>query len=224
MSAGSERERWDDSIELDVSATERRALATKRLVFRGRRLLSAADERFELSLVNEGASVMVSASLEATRAPEEATRSEVDAVRAARFRTELDRGSIPARVLERSRTRAEERRYRFARGLALVKRGSLERAIDELGTAAELEPDDVRIHLELARLLYASRRYADVLSHLSSLDPRWDDEVDVWVLRAAAAASLGQSHAVTYYEKALALDPGNDAIADALARARDRLR
>ena len=129
----------------------------------------------------------------------------------------------PARVLVRARTRAEEGRYRFARGLALARRGARERAIEELKVGAELNGDDVRVHLELARLLYASRRYRDVLTNLGATERQFGDEVDVWVMMAGSAEALGQiGDALAYYDRALTLAPDNIAITPARERARRR--
>lgn len=213
---GVERERWEDSLELDVSNAEMAALATTRLVFEGRRLAQSSDERLELALVTDGASAVVATAL----APRIDDPGE-NASRAAAFRSELESRSSPARVLERSRTPAEESRYRFARGVSLAHRGSTARAVAELEASLELNQEDVLVHLELARLLYASRRYRDVLQRLSAVEERFDDEADVFVLMAAAAEALGRyQDAVGYYERALMLSPESDALQEAVERAR----
>lgn len=218
IGVGVERERWEDSIELDVSASERQALTTTRLSFRGRRIVQPNDERFELALVTDGAGVVVTALVGIARTVDE------NEARARAFESELRGAPEPARVLVRSRTPAEEGRYRFARGLALARRGARELAIEELEAALELNTDEVRVHLELARLLYASRRYRDVLTHLSAVEVHFADEVDVWVMMAGSAEALGQMRdAVSYYDRALALAPDNVSLAQARERARARL-
>ncbi len=217
MSGGLERERWEDALELDVSDAEKHALSRTRLIFQGRRLVQASDERFELALVTDGAGAVVATTLAPVPALQDPS---TNASRADSFRSELEGVSAPARVLERSRTPLEEGRYRFTRGLALARRGSTERAIAEMDTAAELSHDDARVHLELARLLYASHRHRDVLSRLSAVEQRFEDEADVFVLMAGAAEALGlYADAVMYYEKARTLAPESEAIGDALERA-----
>ena len=216
-----ERERWEDSIELDVSARERQALTMTRLSFRGRRIVQPNDERFELALVTDGAGAVITALVDNTWHTWTVDDNEA---RALAFENELGAHPEPARVLVRARTRAEEGRYRFARGLALAARGARARAIEELEAALELNGDEVRVHLELARLLYASRRYRDVLTHLGATERQFTDEVDVWVLMAGSAEALGQiGDAVAYYDRAVALAPDNVAIAHARDRARRRL-
>ena len=232
---GVERERWEDSIELDVSPSERQALTTTRLSFRGRRIVQPNDERFELALVTDGAGVVVTALVDSTRNTRN-TRTTLhtwtvddDEARARRFESELMKRAAPepSRVLLRSRTPAEEGRYRFARGLALARRGARERAIEELEAALELDADEVKVHLELARLLYASGRYRDVLTHFSALsaaEGRFAAEVDVWVMMAGSAEALGQMRdAVAYYDRALALAPDDAALARARAGAQRHL-
>ena len=62
---GLERERWEDTIELDVTPAERRALAHTALSFQGRRFLPASVRRVELALVSEaGASTTVGADVD----------------------------------------------------------------------------------------------------------------------------------------------------------------
>jgi tetratricopeptide (TPR) repeat protein len=126
-------------------------------------------------------------------------------------------------VLDRSRTPSEEARYRFARGVSLARRGSTERAITELEASLKLDADELRTHLELGRLLYASRRYRDVLRRLGAVEERFGDEPDVFVLMAGAAQALGRhDDAITYYEKARTLAPESEAVRDALEAARRR--
>ena len=211
---GLERERWEDSIVLDVSASEKAALVKTRLSFRGRRLVQPNDERFELALVTVGAGTVVAAPIDHDAA----------GVREGDFATALDEAHAPVRALVRERTRAEEGRYRFARGLALARHGDRTGAIEELEVAAELNEDEVRVHLELARLLYASRRYRDLLAHFGGSENRFVDEIDVWVMMAGSAEALGRAEdAVAHYDRALALAPDNDAIASARERAQRRL-
>ena len=223
-----ERERWEDSIELDVSASERQALTTTRLSFRGRRIVQPNDERFELALVTDGAGAVVTALIDNTWNTWNTWHPwtvDDNEARARAFESELGAAPEPARVLVRARTRAEEGRYRFARGLAFAERGARARAIEELEAALELNGDEVRVHLELARLLYASRRYRDVLTLLGATERPFADEVDVWVMMAGSAEALGQmGDAVAYYDRALALAPGNVALAQARARAELRLQ
>ena len=230
VGVGVERERWEDSIELDVSASERQALTTTRLSFRGRRIVQPNDERFELALVTDGAGAVVTALVDNTRNTRNTSHPwtvDDNEARALAFESELMRPAAPepARVLVRTRTPAEQGRYRFARGLAFAGRGARARAIEELEAALELNGDEVRVHLELARLLYASRRYRDVLTHLGATERQFADEVDVWVMMAGSAEALGQmGDAVAYYDRALALAPDNVAIAQAHARAEHTLK
>ena len=225
VGVGVERERWEDSIELDVSPSERQTLMTTRLSFRGRRIVQPNDERFELALVTDGAGAVVTALVENTQNTQNTWLTwavDDNEARARAFESELMRRSAPepARVLVRTRTPAEQGRYRFARGLAFAERGARARAIEELEAALELNGDEVRVHLELARLLYASRRYRDVLTYLGAAEGRFADEVDVWVMMAGSAEALGQIRdAVAYYDRALALAPQNVAIAQARERA-----
>jgi tetratricopeptide (TPR) repeat protein len=215
---GVERERWEDSLELDVSDAEKRALVKTRLVFTGRRLVHSSDERLELALVTDGASAVVATTL----APGSEEVND-NTARAVSFRSELQLSSAPARVLDRSRTPSEEARYRFARGVSLARRGSTERAITELEASLKLDADELRTHLELGRLLYASRRYRDVLRRLGAVEERFGDEPDVFVLMAGAAQALGRhDDAITYYEKARTLAPESEAVRDALEAARRR--
>lgn len=218
VGAGMERERWTDSFVLDVSAREKAALTRTRLSIRGRRLVDANDDRLELALVTDGAGTVVDAPV----AHAFAVDAERDGGRA--FAARRDGASGPLRAIVRSRTPAEESRYRFARGLALASRGESERAIEELELAADLDSDDVRVYLELARLHYASRRYRDVLARLGNVQDRFGDEVDLWIMMAGASEALGRNEeALAHYDRALALAPDNGAVARARDRAARRL-
>jgi GWxTD domain-containing protein len=184
-----ERERWADRIELDVSARERDGLSKTPLRFQGRRLLDASDRRFELTLVSgDGASVVLTESL-SSLPPSRATSGTV-------------------RIVERIRTTEEVARYRRARGLAFARRGERDRAIDELSAVSDLTPEEVDVHLELAALLFAESRHADLVAHLEPLLERFSEEPDVFLwLAAASEALLNWEEAVRFYERAAELVP-----------------
>jgi len=87
--------------------------------------------------------------------------------------------------------------------------------------ALSFRPDEPRYHIELAKVLYASGRYADVLERLGAAESRFPEEADLYVLLAASSEAIGMhSRALDYYQRAIALDPDNAA----LREARDRLR
>ena len=200
-----ERERWADRIELDVSAREWDALSKTPLRFQGRRLLDASDRRFELTLVSaDGASVVLTESL--SPLPPSPTTS----------------GS--ARIVERVRTTEEEARYRRERGLAFARRGERARAIDELSAASDLTPEELDVHLELAALLFAEARHADLVAHLEPLLERFSEEPDIFLWLAAASEALGNwEEAVRFYERADELVPESRQIRARLEEARRHL-
>jgi GWxTD domain-containing protein len=140
-------------------------------------------------------------------------------------RITVDRAAEPpaVRVLSRESPVAGDGRIRLQRGLLFARIGDEEGAIRELRAASRLRPRDLEIHLRLALLLYAEKRYAEVVGSLQPIAPYYRGEPDVFVLLGFSWLELGDAaKAVSHLEAALALRPDDRRIALALDRARQQ--
>jgi MSHA biogenesis protein MshN len=128
--------------------------------------------------------------------------------------------AIAPAVLTASKAARPSTQELVAQAQALWNEGShgaaaalLKAAMVQLESApADVAPDTASAALlvrEYARVTLASGQVSETLATLERLGPRLAGVADIWAIRANAAQRLGQhTQAVTAYQKALALQPG----------------
>jgi tetratricopeptide (TPR) repeat protein len=103
--------------------------------------------------------------------------------------------------------------YQYLHGLAILRAGDAEAAVERLRNAERLEPDEPEILTTLGLALNARARYADALAPLRRSLSFAPDDVATLAALAEAEAELGQlSEAQAHAERALARS-GSDAAA-----------
>jgi len=91
------------------------------------------------------------------------------------------------------------------RGLQALEAGQIERAIDELERAVQMQPDSVEAHYHLGRALFTAERASEALPHLEEALRRIDDGGPVQFLLAQVYLQLGR-----FEEAGRALDVASD--------------